>query len=160
MSNESYSSATREIEDSEESEYDGLSTNETENSDPPQHSPPNSDTHLRPEVDQLQSIGLCMALNMSPADDVPKSCKLAMSTPHWKEAMEREKTELESMKAWELVPRPSGVSICQEYGDLELKGMNTVRWRDTRPDGAWTGQGTTSIGNPNQRTHPLQSTPA
>ncbi len=101
VSDENYSSEMQESEDSEESEYEELSTDETEN----------DNSHLKPIVDQLQSIGLCMALNMNPAEDVPKSWRLAMNTPHWREAMEREKSELEGMDAWELVRRPSGIPV-------------------------------------------------
>ncbi|MCP4255445.1 MAG: hypothetical protein GY775_18990, partial [Candidatus Scalindua sp.] len=37
--------------------------------------------HLRVEEDQLQSIGLCMALNMAPNEDVPKSWRQAINVP-------------------------------------------------------------------------------
>ncbi len=120
-SSEGYSSGTQEPEDSDTSEYVESSTDDADDGDTPLPYPPDSYAHLRVEEDQLQSIGLCMALSIVPNEDVPKSWRQAVNIPHWREAMQQEKRELEGMKARELVPRPGDASILPGVWRFRIK---------------------------------------
>ncbi len=84
MSSESYSSVTQTSQGSEMSEYAESSTNDIDDGEPPRLCPSDSNVHLRVGEDQLQSIGLCMALTKAPSDDVPTSWRQAINIPHWR----------------------------------------------------------------------------
>ncbi len=74
-------------------------------------------TCLQVQEDQLLSLALCAAATISSCNEEPKSWRKAISVPHWKEAMVREKKELEYMRAWELVPRSPGITVLPGGGD-------------------------------------------
>ncbi len=78
-------------------------------------------THLRVQEGQLLSLALCMAMTTHPGNEEPKSWRKAIDIPQWKEAMIREKEALKNMGAWELEPRPSGVTVLPGVWRFRIK---------------------------------------
>ncbi len=78
-------------------------------------------TRLRVQEDQLLSLALGAAATIHPCNKEPKSWRKAIDAPHWKEAMMREKKELEDMGAWELVPRPPGITVLPGVWRFRIK---------------------------------------
>ncbi len=76
-------------------------------------------------------LSACMLVQAA-EDGVPGTWRQAMSIPHWEKAMIAENHELETMEAWDLIPRPPNVTVLPDLWRFRAKKDEkgrTVRYK-------------------------------
>jgi hypothetical protein len=73
--------------------------------------PPLVNTHNMTTRGKVGFLQPRLALHAEALSPIPRSCRDALTDPHWRHAMEEEYAALMDNHTWDLVPRPNTANV-------------------------------------------------